>query len=592
MFFQREFLRDSDSSNSSSFEEEGGRGTPPPYYQQAEASQPTHLESEFSFPSRPYSGFQTNQPSQSDLSSSGHQFSTNPVSASQSSSRQFSWDPPSGNLESQQIHNSEPHGQAFKPMKRQENEKISMVNEPVRYPEDSEYRPTTASNRPTSASAQMRMKMLEQHRKQLLNKKEAPPMQVTSSAGYRAPGISSMISQSMKPPEDTGLNSIIYSSDIIREQDMKDNKELKGFAAPQFKFEPPTGKKDAERMPGPIKPDRTVFKNQVEELEEVVLDESSAIKNAPSKTLQQMNQQRTQEFFTEEVKSPAKPVAVSAPPPAAYPSPPKYVTQTTNSFFDSSPQPSGPPQTVQQFSTQPISQPIRPPTQTVQLPPPPAPREAYTEPQHSTPQGPTEAVSHQTTYQTPEGPTPIGPGPVVEAPQHPMQANVRRHSDVGIPPENQQPREDQVNARDRSHSQAVPRAPPSNYMDIIRAEMSDMKRFLMKPVPRGIMLQCTIQRNKSGFNRLFPKYSMHLSQDYNFLLAGKKRPKNKTSNYLISMSKDNLSVKSPHYLGKVRSNFLGTKFSIYDTGLNPKRKGANAMNTREELGIVLYVRYI
>jgi hypothetical protein len=449
----------------------------------------------------------------------------------------------------------------------------------------------------------MRMKMLEQHRKQLLNKKEAPPMQVTSSAGYRTPGISSMISQSMKPSEDTGLNSIIYSSDIIREQDMKDNKELKGFAAPQFKFEPPTVKKDAERMPGPIKPDRTVFKNQVEELEEVVLDESSAIKNAPSKALQQINQQKTQEFFTEEVKSPAKPVAVSAPPQAAYPSTPKYVTQTTNSFFDSSPQPAGPPQTIQQFSTQPSvpaqtvqqfsSQPIRPPTQTVQLPPPPV-REAYAEPQYNTPQGPPEVVSHQASYKTPEGPTPIGPGPspVVEESQQPMHANVRRHSDIGLPSENQKSREEQPSARDRAQSQAVPRAPPANYMDIIRAEMSDMKRFLMKPVPRGIMLQCTIQRNKSGFNRLFPKYSMHLSQDYNFLLAGKKRPKNKTSNYLISMSKDNLSVKSPHYLGKVRSNFLGTKFSIYDTGLNPKRKGANAMNTREELGIVLYVRYM
>lgn len=30
--------------------------------------------------------------------------------------------------------------------------------------------------------------------------------------------------------------------------------------------------------------------------------------------------------------------------------------------------------------------------------------------------------------------------------------------------------------------------------------------------------------------------------------------------------------KSPGgYLGKVRSNFLGTEFTIYDTGVNPKK---------------------
>ena len=109
-----------------------------------------------------------------------------------------------------------------------------------------------------------------------------------------------------------------------------------------------------------------------------------------------------------------------------------------------------------------------------------------------------------------------------------------------------------------------------------------------------------------------------------FLLAGKKRAKQKTSNYLISMKKDDLSRTGANYLGKLRyvgwgwvtesvsccvecgnadsvwgarhrSNFVGTEFYVYDSGLNPKEVDKAAarsgtVNVREELGLVTYVR--
>ena len=40
---------------------------------------------------------------------------------------------------------------------------------------------------------------------------------------------------------------------------------------------------------------------------------------------------------------------------------------------------------------------------------------------------------------------------------------------------------------------------------------------------------------------------------------------------MISMDQEKIDKKSAGYLGKVRSNFLGTEFSIYDNGLNPKK---------------------
>lgn len=71
------------------------------------------------------------------------------------------------------------------------------------------------------------------------------------------------------------------------------------------------------------------------------------------------------------------------------------------------------------------------------------------------------------------------------------------------------------------------------------------------------------------------------------MMTAKKRSQNSTSNYLISMKKDDVDRKSPNFIGKVRSNFLGTKFSIYDHGENPANC-KDETRTWKEIGVVLY----
>ena len=75
-----------------------------------------------------------------------------------------------------------------------------------------------------------------------------------------------------------------------------------------------------------------------------------------------------------------------------------------------------------------------------------------------------------------------------------------------------------------------------------------------------------------------------------FILAAKKRSRNATSNYLVTIDNKDMSIKSPNYLGKLRSNFLGTEFTIFDKGLNPKKKEAfiNPDGVREQFGVILY----
>jgi len=116
--------------------------------------------------------------------------------------------------------------------------------------------------------------------------------------------------------------------------------------------------------------------------------------------------------------------------------------------------------------------------------------------------------------------------------------------------------------------------------------IEELRDMYMKPVPPRIgQIRATIERHKSGFNRLWPKYTLSLSDGNKFLLSGKKRSGNTTSNYLITMEQAKLEKSTTGYLGKVRSNFLGTEFYIFDTGANPT-KASGQDEVRSQQGVI------
>ena len=66
--------------------------------------------------------------------------------------------------------------------------------------------------------------------------------------------------------------------------------------------------------------------------------------------------------------------------------------------------------------------------------------------------------------------------------------------------------------------------------------IEELKEMYMLPIPPKIgQIQCSIMRHKNGMNRFWPKYTLSLSSTNQFLLTGKKRAGNKTSNYMITM---------------------------------------------------------
>merc|ERR1719319_335482 len=100
--------------------------------------------------------------------------------------------------------------------------------------------------------------------------------------------------------------------------------------------------------------------------------------------------------------------------------------------------------------------------------------------------------------------------------------------------------------------------------------MDSLDQFVLEPAPEGALVKCRITRDRKGMDRgMFPTYFLHMEREDGrkvFLLAGRKRKKSATSNYLMSTDPTDLSRSGDSYSGKLRSNLLGTQFSVYDGG--------------------------
>ncbi|XP_035250738.1 tubby protein homolog isoform X8 [Anguilla rostrata] len=125
-------------------------------------------------------------------------------------------------------------------------------------------------------------------------------------------------------------------------------------------------------------------------------------------------------------------------------------------------------------------------------------------------------------------------------------------------------------------------------------DVDDLEEFTLRPAPQGVTVKCRITRDKKGMDRgMYPTYYLHLEREDGkkvFLLAGRKRKKSKTSNYLISIDPTDLSRGGESFIGKLRSNLMGTKFTVYDSGLNPAKTPSSleATNLRQELAAICY----
>lgn len=89
---------------------------------------------------------------------------------------------------------------------------------------------------------------------------------------------------------------------------------------------------------------------------------------------------------------------------------------------------------------------------------------------------------------------------------------------------------------------------------------------LKQPGPRDSPIQCYIRRDRAtSTHRLYFGLTPSEDESDKLLLAAKKIRKATSTEFAISLVADDFSRASSTYVGKLRSNFLGTKFTIYDS---------------------------
>ncbi|CAG9865342.1 unnamed protein product [Phyllotreta striolata] len=121
----------------------------------------------------------------------------------------------------------------------------------------------------------------------------------------------------------------------------------------------------------------------------------------------------------------------------------------------------------------------------------------------------------------------------------------------------------------------------------------NVEKFILQPAQLKVLYKCRITRDRKGMDRgMYPTYYLHLEKDYGkkvFLLAARKRKKSATSNYLISTDPTDLSRNAESFVGKLRSNLIGTHFTVYDNGVSPRKANLKeGIIPRQELASVIY----
>ncbi|KAM3395992.1 tubby-like F-box protein 7 [Capsicum galapagoense] len=102
---------------------------------------------------------------------------------------------------------------------------------------------------------------------------------------------------------------------------------------------------------------------------------------------------------------------------------------------------------------------------------------------------------------------------------------------------------------------------------------------LKQPGPRDSPIQCFIKRDKRNSTfYLYLALSPSLMDQGKFLLAARRYRNGAHIEYVISLDADDLSQRSKAYVGKLRSDFLGTNFTIYDS--QPPHNGARPSSSR------------
>ena len=106
------------------------------------------------------------------------------------------------------------------------------------------------------------------------------------------------------------------------------------------------------------------------------------------------------------------------------------------------------------------------------------------------------------------------------------------------------------------------------------------KKFILKPATMGLTLKCQIFRHKGIYSQ-YKFYLENLEGQLLLIMTARKRKKTKTTCYIINyITYDETNVEKyiETPIAKLKSNLMGTQFTLYDFGIKPNVNMYPSMN--------------
>jgi hypothetical protein len=104
---------------------------------------------------------------------------------------------------------------------------------------------------------------------------------------------------------------------------------------------------------------------------------------------------------------------------------------------------------------------------------------------------------------------------------------------------------------------------------------SNVKTFLhalaLNTLPVGKFLHLIIFRKSSGLSTFWPEFQLLMDDGPKELIYAKKMMGSTTSNYYITTEPGIENVTHPGFIGKLRGNFSGSVYHVFDNGVNPEK---------------------
>eukprot|EP00824_Muranothrix_gubernata_P019227 TRINITY_DN38814_c0_g1_i1.p1 TRINITY_DN38814_c0_g1~~TRINITY_DN38814_c0_g1_i1.p1 ORF type:complete len:381 (+),score=82.50 TRINITY_DN38814_c0_g1_i1:77-1144(+) len=125
---------------------------------------------------------------------------------------------------------------------------------------------------------------------------------------------------------------------------------------------------------------------------------------------------------------------------------------------------------------------------------------------------------------------------------------------------------------------------PQAFVVADESSLEERRRCYYNPTQDTGLVLCYVKRDRSGMNRLHPRYEMYTKEGV-FLMAAKLKGGGSKAMYSIAVDR---VVTPESFLGKLRANFSGTHFTIFDDGVSAKKRTNTTERPRREHGAVLY----